>query len=124
MSPKTLSSCNSGSVAGARSEVSPNGTGADLGGEDLRSVIDTAHEAFVSMDADGLITYWNPEAERTFGWSREEALGRVLAETIIPHKHREAHWRGLERFLSTGEGPAMNKRFEITALHRDGHEFP
>jgi PAS domain S-box-containing protein len=92
--------------------------------EELRSVIDTAHEAFISMDADGLITYWNPEAERTFGWSREEAIGRVLADTIVPRQHRDAHWRGLQRYLSTGEGPVLNKRFEITALHRDGHEFP
>src|SRR6187401_526585 len=93
-------------------------------GDQIRSVLDTAHEAFVSMDADGLISYWNPEAERTFGWSREEANGRVLAETIIPAKYREAHHRGLERFLSSGVGPALNTRFEITALHRDGHEFP
>jgi PAS domain S-box-containing protein len=93
-------------------------------GDQVRSVIDTAHEAFVSMDADGLISYWNPEAERTFGWSHEEAIGRVLADTIIPAKYREAHRRGLERFLSSGVGPALNTRFEITALHRDGHEFP
>jgi PAS domain S-box-containing protein len=92
--------------------------------EGLRSVIDTAHEAFISMDTAGLITYWNPEAERTFGWSRDEAIGRVLADTIVPHQHRDAHWRGLERYLSTGKGSVLNKRFEITALHRDGHEFP
>jgi PAS domain S-box-containing protein len=124
MAQQTLSNGNSGSVAGARSEASLNGTGTDLGGENLRSVIDTAHEAFVSMDASGCITYWNPEAERTFGWSREEAIGRMLADTIVPPQHREAHLRGLKRFLSTGEGPALNRRFEITALHRDGHEFP
>ena len=69
---------------------------AEWSGDELRSVIDTAHEAFVSMDADGVITYWNPEAERIFGWSREEAIGRVLAETIIPQQYRESHWRGLE----------------------------
>jgi PAS domain S-box-containing protein len=124
MAPKTLSTGNSDSLAGARSEASPAGTTASLGGEDLRSVLDTAHEAFVSMDAGGCITYWNPEAERTFGWSREEAIGRPLADTIVPRQHREAHLRGLKRFLSTGEGPVLNKRFEITALHRDGHEFP
>lgn len=89
-----------------------------------RSAIDSAHEAFVGMDARGLITDWNPAAETTFGWSREEALGRVLAETIIPQRSRDAHWRGLGRFLETGEGPILNRRVELRALHRDGYEFP
>jgi PAS domain S-box-containing protein len=88
------------------------------------SILDTAHEAFVSMDAGGFVVDWNPEAERTFGWTREEALGRVLADTIIPLKLRDAHWRGLERLAATGEGPVLNKRIEITALHREGYEFP
>jgi len=101
-----------------------NGADIESSRDELRSIIDSAHEAFVSMDADGLITYWNPEAERTFGWSRDEAIGRVLADTIIPPQHREAHWQGLKRFLSTGDGPVLNRRFEITALHRDGTEFP
>ena len=57
------------------------------------------------MDSTGVITDWNPQAEATFGWSRDEALGRDLAETIIPERHREAHQRGLQRFLATGEGP-------------------
>jgi len=76
------------------------------------------------MDAQGLITDWNPAAETTFGWSREEALGRVLAETFIPKGSRDAHWRGLGRFLETGEGPLLNRRVELRALHRDGYEFP
>src|SRR5437016_2770628 len=89
---------NPGPATEARSTASPNGTAAALlSGHELRSVIDTAHEAFVSMDADGLITYWNPEAESTFGWSREEAIGRVLADTIVPEHFRESHWRGLKR---------------------------
>jgi diguanylate cyclase (GGDEF)-like protein/PAS domain S-box-containing protein len=91
---------------------------------DLRSVIDTAHEAFISMDAGGFITDWNPEAERTFGWSRTEAIGAILADLIIPPSYREAHWGGLKRFLDTGEGPVLGKRLELTALHREGYEFP
>jgi PAS domain S-box-containing protein len=89
-----------------------------------RSILDSAHEAFVSMDATGKILDWNLEAESTFGWSREEAIGRALADTIIPTEHREAHWRGLNHFLATGEGPLLDKRIEVTALHRDGHELP
>jgi PAS domain S-box-containing protein len=87
-------------------------------------VFDSSHEAFVAMDAGGFITDWSPQAESTFGWLREEAVGKVLADTIIPERYRHAHWEGLQRFLETGEGPVVGKRVEIAALHRDGHEFP
>jgi PAS domain S-box-containing protein len=90
----------------------------------IRLIINTALDAVIVIDAGGQITDWNPQAEGTFGWKREEALGQSLADTIIPHQYREAHTRGLKRFLATGEGPVLNKRIEITALHRDGHEFP
>src|SRR2546422_9279295 len=92
--------------------------------ERIRSVVDTAHEAFIAMDSEGRITDWNHQAESTFGWSRSEVTGQPLAQTIIPPQYREAHRRGLERFLATGQGPVLNTRIEITALHRDGHEFP
>jgi diguanylate cyclase (GGDEF)-like protein/PAS domain S-box-containing protein len=87
-------------------------------------VLDSVHEAFVAMDGGGFITDWSPQAESTFGWPRREAGGRVLAETIVPERYRRAHWDGLQRFLETGEGPVLGKRVEITALHRDGYEFP
>ena len=87
-------------------------------------IIETALDAFVEMDSDGLITNWNARAETTFGWSRSEAIGQSLSKIIIPHQYREAHTQGLRRFLATGEGPVLNKRIEITALHRDGSEFP
>ncbi|MBI1916405.1 MAG: PAS domain S-box protein [Planctomycetes bacterium] len=92
--------------------------------ERTRLMVETAHEAFVTMDADGVITTWNAQAEATFGWPRSEAIGRQLAETVIPPQHREAHYQGLARFLATGEGPVLNRRIELTALHHDGHEFP
>jgi PAS domain S-box-containing protein len=92
--------------------------------ERTRLVIETAYDPFIGMDAEGLIGEWNHQAEVTFGWSREEAIGKVLAELIVPAKYREAHKQGLKHFLATGEGPVLNKRIEITALHRDGHEFP
>ena len=76
------------------------------------------------MSADGLITEWNHQAEITFGWPRAEAVGRVLSETIIPPQFREAHQRGLARFLATGEGPLLNRVLEVPALRRDGCEFP
>ena len=76
------------------------------------------------MSADGLIAEWNRQAEITFGWPRAEAVGRVLSETIIPPQFREAHSRGLARFLATGEGPLLNRVIEVPALRRDGGEFP
>jgi PAS domain S-box-containing protein len=90
----------------------------------FRQIVNTAHDAFVAMDASGIITAWSPQAEKTFGWPENEALGRSLAHTIIPARHREAHYRGLESFLDTGRGPIFDRRIELEALHRDGHEFP
>ncbi|AWN37671.1 diguanylate cyclase [Methylobacterium radiodurans] len=88
-------------------------------------VLATAQDAFVSMDAAGRITHWNPAAEATFGWSAAEVLGRCLAETIVPPGHRAAHARGVERYLQTRRGDVLGKqRFELAALRRDGTEFP
>jgi len=78
----------------------------------------------VAMDADGVITDWNKQAENDFGWARSEALGRRTSETIIPIRYRASHDTGLRRFLETGQGPVLNRRIEITALRRDGTEFP
>jgi diguanylate cyclase (GGDEF)-like protein/PAS domain S-box-containing protein len=92
--------------------------------ERFRSIQESALDAIITMNADGLITSWNPQAETTFGWTSDEMVGRRLADTIVPPEHRDAHSRGLERFLNTGEGEVINKRIEITALDRDGREFP
>ena len=51
-------------------------------------------------------------------------VGRKLSDTIIPSQYRDAHNRGLQHYMATGEGPAMGKRLEITALRSDGTEFP
>jgi PAS domain S-box-containing protein len=92
--------------------------------ERMRLVIESALDAVVAMDAEGRIQGWNSQAETIFGWRREEAMGRSLAETIIPPGQRAAHAAGLARFLATGEGPVLNRRIEVTALRRDGSEFP
>jgi PAS domain S-box-containing protein len=92
--------------------------------ERTRLIVETALDAVIVMDADGRITDWNSRAEATFGWSRQEVIGRPLSTTVIPPQYREAHERGLRRFLATGEGPVLNKRIEVTACYRDGHEFP
>ncbi len=90
----------------------------------MRLTVDKALDAVVTMDAEGRIQGWNAQAEVTFGWSRAEAIGRSLADTIIPPSQREAHARGLARFLETGTGRLVNTRVEMPAWHRDGHEFP
>lgn len=78
----------------------------------------------MAIDAAGLIIDWNPAAEAAFGWTPDEALGRELAETIIPERDREAHRRGLERFLAGGEARASGRTLELMALHRSGRELP
>jgi PAS domain S-box-containing protein len=92
--------------------------------ERLRLVLETAHEAFIAIDDQGLITAWNREAESIFGWTRKEALGSRLVDKVIPAQYRDAHQRGFTRFLETGDGPVLNRRMELSALHRDGVEFP
>jgi PAS domain S-box-containing protein len=88
------------------------------------AIVETARDAFVSIDAAGYITGWNEQAELTFGWNRAEVQGRSLAETIIPPAYREAHRAGLARYASTGESHIVGRRLELVAQHRDGHEFP
>jgi len=92
--------------------------------EQTRLIIETASYAFVGMDADGRVAAWNQRAAATFGWSRADAMGRSLAELIIPPESRAAHERGMAHYLATGEGPILSKRVEVNALHRDGREFP
>jgi PAS domain S-box-containing protein len=89
-----------------------------------RLILDNALDAVITMLPSGVISDWNAQAEKMFGWSRAEALGQQMSATIIPPRYREAHDRGLKKFLATGEGPVLNKRIEITALRRDGTEFP
>src|SRR5260221_9231121 len=71
-----------------------------------------------------MVTEFNPTAERTFGYTRSEAVGRELAELIVPPRLREAHRLGLARFLTSGEGRVLGKLLEMTAIRSDGTEFP
>lgn len=90
----------------------------------LKLVLDVAREAFVSINDKGIIIDWNPAAERTFGWSKMEAVGKELATTIISPAHREAHFKRLQSYLDTGETKVLQKRIELLAFHREGKEFP
>ena len=92
--------------------------------ERTRQIIEAAQDAFIAMDSSGVITGWNRRAADVFGWSQEEARGRLLADTVIPPRHRPAHERGVAHFLATGEGPLLHQRVETTGWHRDGREVP
>jgi PAS domain S-box-containing protein len=88
------------------------------------ALIDSAQDAIVSMDAEGRITEFNPAAERAFGYSKAVAVGRPLAELIIPVAQRAAHQEGLRRVVEGGEERMIGKRAELTAMRADGSEFP
>ena len=101
--------------------------GGDLGDpsfDGLKAVFETALDAAVAMRPDGTIAEWNCVAERIFGWRRQEALGKLMADLIVPHQHRKAHIEGIGRYLKTGHGPVLGQRLEITAIDRDDREFP
>jgi PAS domain S-box-containing protein len=89
-----------------------------------RAVLESAMDAFVGMDHEGRVTEFNPAAERMFGHARAAVLGRELAEVVVPAAYREAHRRGLARYLATGESTILGGRIEVTALRADGSEFP
>ena len=89
-----------------------------------RAIVDTALDGVITIDSTGIVTDWNAQATAIFGWSREEALGRALSETIIPERDRQAHEHGIREFLRTGAGAVLNRRIEIVAQHKDGQELP
>ena len=90
----------------------------------LRAMLDAALDAVVTMDAKGRIIGWNPAAEATFGYPAADALGREMAELIVPPDLRDAHRRGLARFLEHREGVMLDRRIEIRGMRSDGSEFP
>jgi len=87
-------------------------------------IIDRAYSAVVSMDDRGVVTAWNPAAENVFGLKRDQAVGRPVADLIVPERLRAAHAEGLRRFLAGGEGRILDRRLELTGLRADGTEFP
>jgi two-component system, sensor histidine kinase and response regulator len=92
--------------------------------EHNRMILETAYDAFIGMQPNGVITAWNPQAELTFGWTAAEAIGRTLCDTVIAPAYRSAHANGVEQFLSTPAGSLLNRPIDLIGLHRDGHEFP
>jgi len=89
-----------------------------------RAILDAALDAVISIDQDARVTYVNGAFERTFGYRAEEVIGRDLAEKIVPPSLREAHRRGLARYLETGQSTILDRRIEMPAMRADGTEFP
>jgi PAS domain S-box-containing protein len=88
------------------------------------AILDSALDCIVTMDHDGRISEFNPAAERTFGYRRQDVLGKSMADVIIPPSLREHHQRGLARYLATGEERVLGRHLELTAIRADGSEFP
>ena len=94
-------------------------------GEAVRgAVLESAIDCVITMNHEGRVVEFNPAAERTFGYRRSDAVGKLVRELIVPADQRDAHQRGLERYLATGEGPLIGTRAEVTAMKADGTEFP
>lgn len=89
-----------------------------------RSLLDAALDCVISMDDHGRVTYFNASAQQTFGYGATEAIGRELADVIVPPSQRAAHRRGLARYLETREPNILGRRVEVTAMRADGTEFP
>jgi PAS domain S-box-containing protein len=92
--------------------------------ERSRAIVESGLDAVLTTDHENRITEFNPAAEKMFGWSRAEVLGRKMAEVIFPAKLREAHCRGLAPYLETSETAVLDRRIELTGLRADGTEFP
>ncbi len=88
------------------------------------AILETALDCIITMDHEGNVVEFNPAAERTFGYSRDQVIGQELAKFIIPPPLRERHRTGMAHYLATGEGPVLGKRLELPALRADGTEFP
>jgi PAS domain S-box-containing protein len=88
------------------------------------AILDSSLDCIVAMDHEGSITEFNPAAERTFGYSKQDVIGKHLADVIIPPWRREQHRSGFARYLATGKSRVLGRRIEMTALCADGREIP
>jgi len=92
--------------------------------EATRGILEAAADAFVSIDLGGVVRTWSAQSQALFGWTSEQACGTSLGELIVPPALRGRHAAGLLRLVTTGTPTILGQRTQLTALHRDGHEFP
>ncbi len=92
--------------------------------EKFRTISDAARDAIVMIDDEGNASFWNQGAERIFGYTAQEIAGKELHSVIVPSKYRSLSQEGFSKFKFTGQGPVLGKTLELTALRKDGTEFP
>ena len=90
----------------------------------LRAITDSARDAILMMDPEGMITYWNPAAERILGYTREEADGQNLHGLLAPQRYHATHHAAFPGFVETGRGEAVGKTLELAARRKNGEEIP
>jgi hypothetical protein len=90
----------------------------------ITTILQASLDCVVVANYEGQIVEFNPSAERAFGYSRADVIGKPMVDLIIPPHYRAAHLKGMDHYLETGEGPVLNKRIEITAYRSNGHVFP
>jgi PAS domain S-box-containing protein len=90
--------------------------------ERWRTIATAAHDAIITMDNQGLVTYWNPAAERLFGYLSGEVLGRNLHAFLVPERYQAPHRAAFPHWQRTGQGGAVGKTIELVALRKDGSE--
>jgi PAS domain S-box-containing protein len=88
------------------------------------AIVNAALDGIVTIDEKGRIIEFNPAAHRIFGYRPEEAIGKEMAQLLMPAAMRDGHRRGMARYLESGEAPILGKRLEMPALRADGTEFP
>lgn len=87
---------------------------------DFQQLVESVGDAIMASDASGAITFWNPAAERMFGYTQSEALGQSL-DIIIPQRQQQRHWDGYQKTMATGQTKYGNDVLRVPAVHKDGH---
>lgn len=92
--------------------------------EKRKLIMSGALDAIICIDTNETVTFWNAQAEVIFGWKETEVLGQQLSDLIVPEPFRKYHREGMKHYLKTGEGKALNVLLELSAIKRNGEEFP
>lgn len=92
--------------------------------EQISLIMSGSLDSIICMDIEGKITFWNHSAEVVFGWTKEEAIGKILGDLIVPKAYRKFHSEGMKHYINSGIGKALNKLLELPALRKNGEEFP
>ena len=89
-----------------------------------KAILSASLDAIITITSKSEVVDFNKAATHIFGWKKEEIVGQQIVKYIVPPELRAAHIAGMQCYLETGIGPVLNKRMELPALHKDGHQFP